>query len=175
MRSVIQLQPGEQRSCIGCHESRLSAPEGGLTLASQHQSKPLVAPPWGAGPFWFEKAVQPVLDKNCVSCHDDKTMAQNPRQFDLRHAPDDNKIPASYRSLITSGDIHYFDYTWGRGKTTKADPYTFGTHQSKLWDVLKDDNHKSVSLTSEEEQAIKCWTDLNVPLWGDYSYRPDRK
>jgi hypothetical protein len=26
MRSVVQLQPGEQRSCIGCHDSRSAAP-----------------------------------------------------------------------------------------------------------------------------------------------------
>ena len=26
MRSVVQLQPGEQRSCVGCHEDRQSSP-----------------------------------------------------------------------------------------------------------------------------------------------------
>ena len=26
MRSVVQLQPGEQRSCVGCHEDRRSTP-----------------------------------------------------------------------------------------------------------------------------------------------------
>lgn len=174
MRSVVQLQNGEQRSCIGCHESRLSTPEGALTKASQNPGQPLQAPPWGAGPFWYEKAVQPVLDKNCVECHTSETASQKPRQFDLTGTLDNDKIPASYRSLIQSGDVHYFDYTWGAGKTTKADPYSFGTSQSRLWEILRDENHQSVSLSQEEEQAIKCWTDLNVPLWGDYQFRRTR-
>ena len=174
MRSVVQLQPGERRSCIGCHESRLSAPEGGLTLASGKNSQTLTAPPWGAGPFWYEKTVQPVLDKNCVECHTAETASENPKQIDLTSARDENKIPASYRSLIQSGDVHYFDYTWGAGKTTKAAPYTFGTFQSKLWEILKDENHKKTVLAPEEEQAIKCWIDLNVPLWGDYQMRRTR-
>ncbi|MBQ9813265.1 MAG: discoidin domain-containing protein [Thermoguttaceae bacterium] len=174
MRSVVQLQAGEKRSCIGCHENRLSAPEGGLTSASGRPTQTLVPPPWGAGPFWYEKTVQPILDRKCVECHDSETAEKNQRQFDLTGTRDENKIPASYKSLIQSGDVHYFDYTWGAGKTTKANPYTFGTSQSALWKILKDDRHRSVSLTSEEEQALKCWTDLNVPLWGDYQQRSSR-
>ena len=175
MRSVVQLQPGERRSCIGCHESRLSAPEGGLTLASSKPSQVPEPPPQGAGPFWYEKVVQPVLDKNCVSCHTLQTAEENQKQVDLTDVRDENKIPASYRSLLQSGDVFYFDYTWGDGKTTKADPYSFGTFQSNLWTVLKDDAHKNVRLTAEEERAIKLWIDLNVPLWGDYKKRTMRE
>jgi len=32
MRSVVQLQDGEKRGCIGCHESRVSAPLSGATI-----------------------------------------------------------------------------------------------------------------------------------------------
>ena len=174
MRSVVQLQNGEQRSCIGCHESRLSTPEGALTLASKNPGQTLAAPPWGAGPFWYEKAVQPILDRKCVECHTAQTASENSRQFDLTGTLDGDRIPASYRSLIQSGDVHYFDYTWGAGKTTKAAPYSFGTPKSRLWEILRDENHQSVSLTPDEEQAIKCWTDLNVPLWGDYQFRRTR-
>ena len=55
-----------------------------------------------------------------------------------------------------------------------AQPYTFGTFASRLWDVLKDERHKGVKLDPEEEQAIKCWIDMNCPLWGDYTFRPNR-
>ena len=174
MRSVVQLQPGERRSCIGCHENRLSVPEGGLTQSSAHGPQTLVAPPWGAGPFWYERVVQPVLNDNCVYCHSPESGDDGAKRLNLTAERDENKIPASYRSLIQSGDVHYFDYTWGDGKTTKADPYTFGTSQSKLWKILKDENHQNVDLSSEEEQAIKCWIDLNVPLWGDYQFRSER-
>ena len=61
MRSVVQLQPGERRGCIGCHENRTSAPMAPrATLAMQREPSRLQPPPWGAGPFAYEKVVQPV-------------------------------------------------------------------------------------------------------------------
>ena len=60
------------------------------------------------------------------------------------------------------------------GLPYKAAPYSFGTAKSTLWTVLKDPNHRDVMLTPHEEQAIECWIDLNVPLWGDYAFRPER-
>lgn len=175
MRSVVQLQPGEVRSCIGCHESRLSTPEGSMSMASKQPARTLDPPPWGEGPFWFEKVVQPVLDKNCVACHTAETAAANPKQYDLTDRRDEANIPASYRSLVVSGDVHYFDYTWGAGKTTKADPYSFGVFKSRLWnEILQDEHHREVKLTEEENHALKCWVDLNVPLWGDYLFRRER-
>ncbi|MCB9769454.1 MAG: hypothetical protein H6752_14745 [Candidatus Omnitrophica bacterium] len=35
MRSVVQLQPGEKRSCIGCHEHRQMAPQPPQTLGKR--------------------------------------------------------------------------------------------------------------------------------------------
>jgi len=34
--------------------------------------------------------------------------------------------------------------------------------------------HDQVSLTPDEWHAIKCWIDLNCPLWPDYQFRQDR-
>ncbi len=175
MRSVVQLQPGEQRSCIGCHENRLNTPDGGLTIAAKHEPQTLIAPPWGEGPFWYEKTVQPVLDAHCVQCHTQETASIEPKQLDLTSVRDQNKIPSSYRSLVQSGDVHYFDYTWGGGKTTKAEPYSFGTSQSKIWTVLNDSHHRDLHLNEDELHALKCWIDLNLPLWGDYQKRSDRQ
>jgi len=45
--------------------------------------------------------------------------------------------------------------------------------QSKLWKVLEKD-HYEAKLTTDEMRAVKCWTDLNCPLWPDYRFRPER-
>ena len=84
MRSVVQLQPGEQRSCVGCHDDRCAAPlrHGGLALNQPVQ--PLTPPPWGAEPFDYERVVQPVLNANCVRCHD----TQSEAKLDLRGTRD---------------------------------------------------------------------------------------
>ncbi len=180
MRSVVQLQPGEQRACVGCHENRLLTPEGSITEASKKPTATPVAPPWGAGPFHFEQVVQPVLDRKCASCHSPnaansaETSQTAASKFDLTATTDANRIPASYKSLLASGAVHYFDYLWSGGLTTKAAPYSFGVSKSSLFEILRDKNHRDVALTLEEEQALKCWIDLNVPLWGDYRQRRTR-
>jgi hypothetical protein len=172
MRSVIQLRPGERRSCVGCHESRLTTPDlSNVTMqAMKKDSVEPVPPPWGAGPFWFERVVQPVLDARCVSCHN----ARTPNKIDLSDTRDGESIPVSYRNLVRSGTVHFFNYGYQAGVPDKAAPYTFGTVKSKLWTILKDRSHRDVKLTPNQLHAIKCWIDLNVPLWGDYAFRPER-
>ena len=167
MRSVVQLQPGESRSCIGCHEDRAMVPTRHRTIASQSRPKPLTPSPWGAGAFDYQKAVQPVFDRNCVSCHN----ADDPKKVDLTGTLDADNIPSSFKTIIRGGYVHHFNWGYQAGVPTKAEPYTFGTAKSVLWSILGDENHINVKLTSEEERAIKCWVDLSCPLWPDYKQR----
>ena len=165
MRSVVQLQPGERRGCIGCHEDRATVGPERPALAQQQEPRQLEPPSWGAVPFAYEKVVQTVWDAHCVRCHD----ANHERKLDLTGTLGPDRVPASYRTLITQGWVHYFDYTWGR-EHNRAEPFTFGTMQSKLWKVLQAGHH-DVRLTRDEMHRVKCWTDLNCPLWPDYIQR----
>ena len=140
-----------------------------LTIAAQRSPSSLQIEPWGAGPFAYEQVVQPVWDAQCVSCHN----AADPRNFNLSGTLDTDLVPASYRTLIAGGWVHYFD--WGYAvRHYKAEPASFGTLKSKLWQVL-DAGHYDVKLTREQTQRIKCWIDLNCPLWPDYVFRPARQ
>ena len=168
MRSVLQLQPGETRSCIGCHEDRTAVARARRASALGRKPRLLEPPPWGAGPFSYEKVVQPVWDAKCIRCHN----ANHKRQIDLTGRRDADRVPASYRTLISRGLVHYFDYTWGR-EHTKAAPLTFGTVKSRLWQVLGA-GHNDVKLSTDEMRRVKCWIDLNCPLWPDYTFRLDR-
>ncbi len=169
MRSVIQLQPGERRSCIGCHDPRHASPPPQPGVALTHSPRSLEPPPWGAGPFDYQRVVQPVLDAHCVRCHD----GSDPKRLDLRGTLDAHRVPASYRGLISGGWVHYFDFTYGV-RHFKAEPLSFGTLRSRLWQVLADENHRELKLDTTAKLAIKTWTDLNCPLWPDYLYRLDR-
>ncbi|MBN2138555.1 MAG: discoidin domain-containing protein [Sedimentisphaerales bacterium] len=170
MRSVIQLQPGERRSCIGCHEDRMRAPpsSGRIPMAMRREAEKLKPPPWGAGPFSYERVVQPVWDEKCVRCHN----ADDGSHLNLTGVLDGDKVPASYRAIVGGGWVHYFDYNWGR-EHSKAEPLSFGTVKSRLWEVLTAGHYK-VRLSKEEARRVKCWTDLNCPLWPDYVFRPNR-
>jgi hypothetical protein len=168
MRSVVQLQPGEQRSCVGCHEDRRSAPRPKLSLAARRAPSRLDEPSWGAEAFSYEAVVQPVWNARCVSCHG----AQDKHKMNLSGALGPDRVPASYRTLITGGWVHYFNWSWEQ-RHHKAPPMTFGTLKSRLWQVL-DAGHYDVKLTRDEMHRVKCWTDLNCPLWPDYQERLTR-
>lgn len=73
MRSWSTLQPGEQFSCLGCHEDKNTGTHtnnaGGFTEAMRRgpqELKPFYGPARG---FSFEKEIQPILDKHCIKCH----------------------------------------------------------------------------------------------------------
>ncbi len=75
MRTWSTLQPGEYRACVGCHERKSTAPDsfGATTLAARAGPQPLTpfhGPPRG---FSFVREVQPILDRHCTRCHNDRT------------------------------------------------------------------------------------------------------
>jgi len=112
--------------------------------------------------------VQPILDRHCTSCHRPGGSAP----LDLTGTRDEDLVPASYRTLISGGWVHYFDYHWNL-RHHKAEPMSFGTLRSRLWRVLEGD-HYGVRFSRDEIHALKCWIDLNCPLWPDYKFRPTR-
>ena len=170
MRSVIQLQGGEKRGCIGCHEDRSSTAPSTLQrpLAMRQEPRALEPPPWGAVPFSYQKVVQPVFDAKCVRCHN----AKHKKGLDLTGTLDSQRVPASYRKLIERGLVHYFSFQYALPHA-KAQPLSFGTVKSKLITVLEA-GHNKVKLTPSQMRRIKCWIDLNCPLWPDYIFRPSR-
>lgn len=169
MRSVVHLQPGEQRSCIGCHEDRQAAPLRPTRRPLAAAPRTLDPPPWGGVAFDYERMVQPVLDAHCVRCHD----TQSEAPLDLRGTRDAERVPASYRSLIGGGWVHYFDWHYG-ARHFKAEPLTFGTRRSRLFGALAGEQHKTVALGAADMRALKAWIDLNCPLWPDYRHRSER-
>ena len=169
MRSVVQLQPGETRSCVGCHEDRAATPPPAHPIALTKPPRAIAPHPWGDGPFSYSAVVQPVFDAKCVSCHDGRAEAR----IDLRGTLDAERVPTSYRTLIGRGWVHFVDCGFNSAGCEKREPLTFGTVQSKLWPLLEAGHH-GVELTGEEKLRVKTWTDLNCPLWPDYLFRPNR-
>ena len=71
MHSFVTLQPGEQASCVGCHEHRTRSPlpmDAELLALKQPPSRP---EPIDGVPtvLDFPRDIQPILDRHCVACH----------------------------------------------------------------------------------------------------------
>ena len=114
MRSVVQLQPGEQRSCIGCHETarqRRAARPRRSPCASRRATRAAVlgrravllreGRPAGVG-----RPVRALPRRRTTS-----RSSTSPARCG------EDRVPASYRTLITQGWVHYFDMAWGREHT----------------------------------------------------------
>jgi len=73
MRSWTTLQPGENAACLGCHETKnIVAPaQPPPSLAFKAGAQDLI--PFGGPPhgFSFAREIQPILDRQCIRCHQD--------------------------------------------------------------------------------------------------------
>ena len=184
MRSWTTIQPGENASCVGCHEHKNSSPVSDLplTLALQKGAEDL-KPFYGeARGFSFVKEIQPVLDRHCVRCHNGKDDTpyrlteegtEDPRAkrrwsqsyLALTHArPDDAKNSSGWRG---NADHAMVNWVSSQSAPPMLTPYSAGSNRSKLMDIL-DEGHEDVKLAREDLDKLAAWIDLGAPYCGDY-------
>ncbi|MCP4375014.1 MAG: hypothetical protein GY794_02365 [bacterium] len=166
MRSSTYLQANERLTCQGCHEQKHNVPLAPGKLAIAHRRKPDVPKPDvdGSNPFSYPRLVQPVLDKNCVGCHQKK--ANDPK---VKIKPPDlsskvvGKWYASYHSLAKNYGF------WSYGNPLRTTPGKFGAQASKLYPLLTTGSHKDrVKLSAEDMHRITLWLDSCSVFYGVY-------
>ncbi len=159
MRSSVYFQAGEKRVCAGCHEKQLHPPKIPETVPLALRRRPSTLEPDvdGSRPFSYPRLVQPVLDRHCVSCHEQH--ADNP--MNLAREPIAKKWFASYNNLTKD---HAF---WNYGERHRTTPGKFGAQASKLLKLLED-GHYDVKLSEEELHRITLWLDLCSTFYGVY-------
>jgi len=169
MRSITYLQPGETRSCVGCHEPRHTSPAVALPQAMRRAASPIEPGPDGSRPFSYPRLVQPVLDRHCVRCH-------NPEQpegevvLTSDFAGDSDPWSRSYRSLARRELVPWFDSINGSEWIPQTTPGAFGARASRLIALLRE-GHYGVALPSDDLRRLCLWVDLNVPFYGSYEPR----
>ncbi|NLY02320.1 MAG: hypothetical protein GXY83_40055 [Rhodopirellula sp.] len=160
MRSFISFQPGESRGCVGCHESRqeVGTPQDGrFPLALAHDPVVPTPPPWGTGPMSFLRDVQPVFDRHCAACHSGLKPAAG-LDFSAGLTAWHNR---AYDTILQSGLIARSNV----GDDAKiTPPLAFGSHKSKLIEVLRSGAcGKRARLSDEDRLRLVTWIDLNGP------------
>lgn len=182
MRSITYLQPGERAMCIGCHESRVTAPQPDEALALRGAPSPVEPAQEGTRPFSYPRLVQPVLDRYCVSCHGNSEPAGG---LPLTGTPE-GMWSRSYLSL-TGGMSFWGDATnaahaanaWvprygGWNPVHRTDPGgVFGSLGSRLMALL-DGGHAGVTLNPADLERIALWIDCNSVFYGTYDREAQR-
>ncbi len=163
MRSVTYLQPGERVSCIGCHESRTTAPAPGEVMALRRGPSRIEPGPLGGRPFSYAEVVQPLLDKHCVRCHGgEKTEGK----LDLTPAPQ-GRFTRSYLALCADAKRVPRFRMRNRIQITPVGG-KYGAIGSGLMKLLRA-GHEKVSLSPKELARLAAWIDLNAVFYGVYS------
>jgi mono/diheme cytochrome c family protein len=158
MRSFISFQPGEMRGCVGCHETRhLPPPAGPGPVAFRREPSVPVPPPWGDRAISFLRDVQPVFDRQCVACHGGLRPAGG---LDFSGGLTERHNRA-YDTILAKGLVARSNV--GEDSRVTA-PLAFGSHKSRLVDVLKKAPHtERAKLTSEDWLRLVTWIDANGP------------
>jgi hypothetical protein len=172
MRSTTSVMPGEQISCIGCHENKMSAAvlPSSQPLAFSKPAVRLAKTPESGKPYGFVEMVQPILNAKCVSCHNAEKMEGG---YDLSATIGQNGYTASYRSLCR--DNKMVPRFPERNQIQQTIPGgAIGSRGSKLIQLLKS-KHADVTLTPYELERIGTWIDLNAVFYGTYDSLLTRK
>ena len=163
MQSFTTVQPGETAGCVGCHEHRTTAPPSPhRPIAAGRSGKASPIEPFRDVPDVadFPRDVQPILDRNCVRCHD----------YDRRDG-----------GVILSGDhgpmfshSYYTLTVWrqladGRNEArSNYAPRTLGSGGSPLMKLLAG-GHYDVKPTDRERRIVQLWLDIGAPYPGTYA------
>jgi len=166
MRSITYLQPGETRSCIGCHEARQTTPAVARPLASMRRPSIAAPAPDGALPFSYMRLVQPVLDRHCIRCHSPAGVAKK-ALLTGEFASDKSPFTRSYETLARKSLVPWFDSINGGEWVPESTPGKLGARHSKLIAMLREGHHE-VKLPTEDLYRLSLWIDLNVPFYGCY-------
>lgn len=198
MRSFTHMMPGEVQGCVGCHADRNSAaPRMGKRRLSNAKVQELTPPKWGVTGFRYDQVVQPVLDKHCIKCHNERKQpggvdlsgdktdffsvsydilarkgTQGERDF-LKHGS-----PVGPDGDTARGMSPYTSWIWtinGAGHNVlEIAPRRWGSPASKLAEIIRSGhpNKKGkprVELADAERRNVYMWIDLNVPYYGTSS------
>jgi len=163
MRSATHARHGEQLVCQGCHEhkSQASPPSAVLPLALRRAPSTPKPDVDGSNPFSYPRLVQPVLDRNCVKCHEEN---KNKKAPNLAREPIANKFYASYNTLVNYGFTSY-------GDSYRTLPGQFGARGSKLITMLEKGHH-DVELSEEDFHRLTLWLDCCSMFYGVFEKEP---
>jgi hypothetical protein len=183
MRTFINLLPGENRSCVGCHEVRRKTPHLRGKIGPRALNFPvetLSPQPGDTGPraVHYPLDVQPILDKRYVSCHGGEASKGN---LVLTGGPEGLYFNRSYEALTFNDKLskkalvsYLYTSTFGNASVPLEPPLTFGSHRSKMVERIREKPCKA-GITQEEFIKIVTWIDANAPFYGTHAGKKNIK
>jgi len=184
MRSTTHVPPGARITCLGCHESQISAPKvrSAPPIALSRPPSVLKPGPSGSAPIFYPLLVQPVLDRHCVGCHT-KEREKNPKipSFSTEpYAVPHNIVLPFNKSYMVMTDLFGWPGGEGKGGPARSKHGQEGSFFRRpkprgkdvappfLYDFVTDGKHHDVKLSGEDLLRLMIWQDNNCNFLGAY-------
>ncbi len=206
-RTFVNYVPGETRACIGCHETPDDgpAPISDRLLALRREPSlpgPQIGETAGRRPLHYPTDVQPVLDRHCVECHNEKRKdggldltGRMTRLFSVSYENllverrggrkdrvDPGLVPVIGENHPKTGNIRYLpNRSLGSHNSLliamlapgKVKPSGDSTRAERLNRLIE--SHEDVQLGQKELLKISNWVDTNAQYYGSYYGRRNLK
>ena len=161
MRSVAFVHPGEQLSCVGCHEHTHGAPSRDDPPLALRRPPSKLEPECGpVEPVSYYRQIKPIFEKTCLPCHQAK--GKGPQDMRYESLKEDYTFwfsGAMFTQMTT-------DYSGVHGGS-RTIPGRFGAWASKIGQTLLSESHRKHVAREERHQVIQ-WIDCNSLRLGAY-------
>ena len=179
MRSWFTGMPGETLSCIGCHEDKNTIPVPKMTTASKKSPQPIKEWYGKERGFSYRHEVQPVLDKYCISCHNQdkpgKPYLKGDQWITDWTSQISGRAGSDYGGHFTLSYANLHRYVRRPGIESDMHmlvPMDVHADQTELMQILQK-GHYNVQLDKESIEKLACWIDFNAPFHGRRSDIPN--
>jgi hypothetical protein len=164
MRSLTHVLTGQTLSCIGCHEQRQTVPQvKHVPLAVKRGPSPLRPGPEGSWPLRFDRLVQPVLDRHCVTCH----------HADNREVPVVLTGAKAWENLINYADKDLHQLVLERDASEAG--IGPALKSQLLIHLSRHEEHRSIALSPDALDRLYTWMDTYGHTQGSFSPEQDQQ
>ena len=154
MRSSAFVHPGEQLSCVGCHEKPQSAPlPAKPPLAMQRPPSPLQPECGPVEPISYYRQIKPIFESTCLPCHHQEN--RGPQDMSYEALKEDYTFWFS-GAMFTDMTTAYSGVHGG----SRTIPGRFGARASKIGQALLTTTHREAVPPDMRHQVIQ-WLDCN--------------
>jgi len=161
MRSSAFVHPGEQLSCLGCHENPHAVSQRtGSPLAMRRAPSPLQAECGPVEPISYYRQIKPIFEKTCLPCHREKKKGL--QNMDYENLKEDYTFWFS-GAMFTDMTTAYSGIHGG----SRTIPGRFGARASKIGQMLLSKEHQK-AVPPEERHKVIQWLDCNSLRLGSY-------
>ncbi|MFA6241642.1 MAG: hypothetical protein WC655_11980, partial [Candidatus Hydrogenedentales bacterium] len=161
MRSSAFVHPGEQLSCLGCHENTQQAAQRDTPPLAMRRAPSKLDPECGPiEPISYYRQIKPIFDRKCLPCHKEKNKGPQDMSYDV--LKEDYTFWFS-GAMFTDMTTAYSGVHGG----SRTIPGRFGARASKIGQALLSDAHRDAVSAEDRHQVIQ-WLDCNSLRLGSF-------